>query len=76
MHDFATFVSNNYVVYLLFYMCLAATGIYLIADVIIRGRPSQRTVIGEIIWIFQLTFGIALTCFPFYHMLTPYIFKD
>ena len=50
-------------------MGLAATGVYLIADAIIRGRPFQRTVAGEIIWIFQLLFGITLTFSPFYHFL-------
>jgi hypothetical protein len=76
MDELANFTSDIYLLYLLFYMCLAATGVYLIADAIIRRRPFQRTVAGELIWIFQLLFGITLTCFPFYHLLTPYILKN
>ncbi|MFX0136079.1 MAG: hypothetical protein ACFFDN_20735 [Candidatus Hodarchaeota archaeon] len=76
MDELANFSNNDYLLYLLFYMCLAATGVYFIIDAIIRGRPSQRTVVGLAIWIFQLLFGSTLIFFPFYQMLIPYILKN
>lgn len=73
MEVLINFSSSDYLLYLLFYSSLAATGVYLIADAIIIGRPFQRTVAGTIIWLFQLLFGGTLTFFPFYHLLVPYI---
>ncbi len=69
------FGSNNYLLYFLFYMGLAAIGVYLIVNAIMSGRPFQQTVTGGFIWVFQLVFGVSLTFFPFYHLLTPYILK-
>jgi len=77
MDTLSNFFSNDYhIINLLFYLGLAATGVYLIADAIITGRPFQRTIAGGFIWAFQLLFGLSLTFFPFFHLLIPFILKN